>query len=257
MGYQSILVRSSGKVVTVTLNRPREHNALNPAMLEEIQAAMDAAESDAAVRAIVVEGQAGTFCTGLDFQNVLAGASDRETVEAGARLYFRTLERFSRSPKIVAAKVDGRVQAGGVGLVAASDFAVCSERSTFQLSEAVLGLMPANLMPFLVRRIGYRQSYMLTLTARTIDARRAAEISLVDEVSAAPEENLRRFLVRLEHVPAKTVDSIKGYFRRLLPLPADSERLAVGQIADMLGDSENLARIAELMREGVWQRSGE
>jgi polyketide biosynthesis enoyl-CoA hydratase PksH len=257
MGYQSILVRSSGKVVTLTLNRPREHNALNRAMLEEIQAAMDAAESDAPVRAIVVEGQAGTFCTGLDFQNVLASRSDRATVEAGARLYFRTLERFSRSSKIVAVRVDGRVQAGGVGLVAASDFAVCSERSIFQLSEAVLGLMPANLMPFLVRRIGYQQSYLLTLTARVIDARRAAEISLVDEVSAAPEENLRRFLVRLEHVPAKTVDAIKGYFRRLLPLPADSERLAVSQIADMLGDSENLARIAELMREGVWQRSGE
>lgn len=256
MAYQSILVRSSAKVLTIVLHRVREHNALNGAVLDEINAALDQAEADAAIRAVIVEGQQGVFCTGMDFSEVLSGPPGREAIEAGARLYFRTLKRFTESPKIVVAKVDGRVQAGGVGLVAASDFAVASERSTFQLSEAVLGLMPANLMPFLVRRIGYQQSYLLTLTARQIDARRAAEISLVDEVAAQPEENLRRFLVRMEHVPAKTVGSIKGYFRKLLPL-ADSEQLAVAQIADMLGDAENLARIAELMREGVWQRPGD
>ncbi len=253
MAYESILVRSSGRVVTVVLNRLARHNALNRSLLEEIHAAMDTAEADPAVRAIVIEGQPGTFCTGMDFEEVMSGQPGRETIEAGASLYFRVLQRFAESPKIVAVKIDGRVQAGGVGLVAASDFAVCSERSTFQLSEAVLGLMPANLMPFLLRRIGYQQSYLLTLTARQIDARRAAEISLVDEVSTHPDESLRRFLIRLEHVPSKTVDSIKSYFRKILPLPADSERLAVAQIAEMLGDPVNMARIAELMQQGVWQ----
>jgi polyketide biosynthesis enoyl-CoA hydratase PksH len=256
MSYQSILVRVSGKVITIALNRVREHNALNRNLLEEVHAAMDAAEADPAIRAIVIEGQPGTFCTGLDFDDVISGSREREAIEAGARLYFRTLERFARSPKIVAARIDGRVQAGGVGLVAACDFAICSERSTFQLSEAVLGLMPASLMPFLLRRIGFQNAYLLTLTARQIDARQAAAMSLVDEVSAQPEEGLRRFLVRLEHVPPKTVDSIKGYFRRILPLPPESERLAVTQISDMLEDPVNLARISELMRQGVWQRGG-
>src|SRR5438067_329197 len=124
MEYQTILVRSSGKVVTVTLNRPREHNALNRTALEEIHAALDAAEADAAVRAIVIEGRPGTFCTGLDFLEVMSGQPSREGIEDGARLYFRTLERFTRCPKVVVAKIDGDVRAGGVGLVAASDFAI-------------------------------------------------------------------------------------------------------------------------------------
>jgi polyketide biosynthesis enoyl-CoA hydratase PksH len=156
----------------------------------------------------------------------------------------------------VVAKIDGDVRAGGVGLVAASDFAIASEGSRFQLSEAVLGLMPANLMPFLTRRIGFQNAYRLTLTAQQIDARAAAAINLIDEAAAQLDERLRRFLVRIEHVPAKTVDAIKTYFRRLLPLPPDGERLAVAQIADMLEDPDNLSRIAELMQQGVWQGGG-
>jgi polyketide biosynthesis enoyl-CoA hydratase PksH len=253
MAYQSILVRPSGKVLTVVLNRPREHNALNREMLEEMHAALDAAEADGAVRAVVIEGQPGTFCTGLDFAEVMSAQPGREELEAGARLYFRTLERFTQSPKMIVTKIDGQVRAGGVGLVAASDFAICSERSSFQLSEAILGLMPANLMPFLVRRVGFQHAYRLTLSAQQIDARRAAEIALVDEAAPRLEESLRRFLIRIEHVPAKTVDAIKKYFRKLLPLPADSERLAVAQIADLLEDKENLARIMEFMQQGLWQ----
>src|SRR5205823_1720022 len=115
-----------GKLLAVTLARPERHNAINRRLLEELHAALDQAEADPQVRIIALEGQPGVFCTGLDFEAFADGAPNRDAVADTARLYYRTLLRFRQCPKLVACRIDGRVQAGGVGLVAACDYALCS-----------------------------------------------------------------------------------------------------------------------------------
>jgi len=251
----TILTRRLGKVVFLTINRPAEHNALNRVLLDELNQALDGAEADSAIRAVVLEGQPGTFCTGMDFGPMVSGeAPARAEIEEGARLYFRTLRRFASTSKIVVAKVDGKVQAGGVGLVAASDFAICSAVSTFRLSEALLGLLPINLMPFLVRRVGMQKAYWMTLTTQEVNAADARQFGLVDEVAPQVDSSLRRFLMRAERIPEDTVVATKELFAKLLPIPDGFEAMACERLAAMVDNPQNISRIQEFMREGLWQR---
>ena len=90
--------------------------------------------------------------------------------------------------------------AGGVGLVAACDLAVAGPAATFTLSETLWGLLPAMVMPFLVRRVGPQRAFRLTLSAETIDASEAHRIGMVDELAENPEVKLRALERRLSRL---------------------------------------------------------
>jgi polyketide biosynthesis enoyl-CoA hydratase PksH len=188
----------------------------------------------------------------MDFGALVGGpARSRREVEDAARLYFRTLRRLSLTSKVVVCSVDGRAQAGGVGLLAASDYVISTGRSTFRLSEALFGLLPCSVLPFLMRRTGFQKAYWLTLTAQQLDARGAHGIGLVDEVDDDLAAALRRFLLKVERVPEKTVGRMKDYFRRMWFLSERAEAEAVAEITDLLEDEENIRRIAEFVEHGA------
>lgn len=250
--YRNIIVRRDARVLRVQLNRPEQRNSIIPALLVELNAALDEAEAAIDLRAVVVEGHAGFFCTGMDFGAVVeSGERGRQEIEDAARLYFRTLRRLSLTSKVVVCSVDGNAQAGGVGLLAASDYVIGTERSTFRLSEALFGLLPCTVIPFLLRRTGFQKAYQLTLTAQQLDARAALAVGLVDEVDDNLAGALRRFLLKVERVPEKTVGRMKDYFRRMWFLSERAEDEAVAEITDLLGDEENIRRIAEFVEHGA------
>jgi polyketide biosynthesis enoyl-CoA hydratase PksH len=247
---RTMSVRRAGKLATLTLDRPDAHNAIDRTMLNELHAVLDAVEPDLEIRALVIEGKPGLFCTGLDFT---APSNSGSEIEESARLYFQALRRFTTIPKFIIARVEGRVQAGGLGLVAASDFALSSPEATFRLPEVLIGMIPANVMPFLARRTGPHKAYLLSLTADQIDASRAREIGLVDEVSTTLDATQRRLLIRMDRIPEKTIASLKQYMTRMFPLGHDVEDMAVAQVADLLRDPTSVARVRELMHHGLWQ----
>lgn len=250
--YQHIIVRRDARLLRVLLDRPAERNSIIPALLVELNRALDEAEAAGDVRAVVVEGQAGFFCTGMDFGAVVGGGTRRrDEIEDAARLYFRTLRRLSLTSKVVVCLVDGSAQAGGVGLLAASDHVISTGRSTFRLSEALFGLLPCSVIPFLLRRTGFHKAYQLTLTAEQLDARAALAAGLVDEVDDQLGAALRRFLLKVERVPERTVGRMKDYFRRMWFLSERAEDEAVAEITDLLGDEENIRRIAEFVEHGA------
>jgi polyketide biosynthesis enoyl-CoA hydratase PksH len=233
MSYETLLVTESPRVRTFRINRPGARNSINLALLTDLLAALDAAERDPQCRVVVLEGGEGLFCTGMDFAEVVASAS---SMEAGLRdgEYMRVLRRFSLTPKIVIARVDGEVVAGGLGLVAASDLAVATPRSTFSLPEALWGLLPANVLPYLIRRVGFQKSYMMTLTTQKLSAAEAEAIHLVDKMTNEPDEFIRRTLLRLVRLEEETVLELKAYFRRMWIITEEMEAAAVSELSRLL-----------------------
>src|SRR6201999_280988 len=105
-------------------------------MISELHAVLDLCEAAPEVRIVALAGQNGVFCNGMDFREATDTRLDGDAaIEAAVTPFFDLLQRFTQSRKFVAALVDGQVNAGGMGLVAAADFALATPRSSFGLSE--------------------------------------------------------------------------------------------------------------------------
>ena len=117
--------------------------------------------------------------------------------------------------------------AGGMGLVAASDLVFAHSNATFSLSEVLWGLLPAMVMPFLIRRVGYQNAYRLTLTASTINADEARAMYLADEVGEDIESRLQAMTRRLGRVQVETVKDLKNYFRKMWIIDEAMEKTAI------------------------------
>jgi polyketide biosynthesis enoyl-CoA hydratase PksH len=251
MNYKTLLVKDTGGGLIVTINRPSARNSLNTTMLAELNQVLDMAEQNPDCRFVALQGQQGMFCTGMDFQEVsesdAAGEIERLAAQSGKDLaanpFMAILKRFTLSPKIIVTLIDGVVMAGGVGFVAASDLAIATPRSSFTVSEALWGLLPAVVAPFLVRRVGFQAAYRMALTTATVTAARAADIALVDEVCDDPRDCLHRLWLRLSKLKESTVGNLKRYFRDMWIVDEAMETRAVSEISNLLAQPEVLENI--------------
>lgn len=168
----------------------------------------------------------------------VGGEGEDENEAAAARrtggAYFDLLERFTLAPLIVAAAVEGRVAGGGVGLVAACDFVAASEAATFGLPEALWGLLPCCVLPFLIRRVGFAKAYSMALTTRPVSAPEAVACGLADEISEHPGTAIRRLALRADKIDTATIAALKAYSQRLWPLPDDVRDLAVDELGRLM-----------------------
>ena len=187
--YSHLSRTDEGPVATVTLRRPDSHNALNATLIEEVASCFEKLAEDEGVRVVVLTGEGSSFCAGADvgYMRETASLSYEENLEEAGRLADMFLA-VDVLPKPVVARVRGAAIGGGVGLVAAADVAVAGEGARFAFSEVRLGLAPATIAPFVVRKIGYSQARALFLTGERFNARKAQEIGLVHEV--VPEAEL-------------------------------------------------------------------
>lgn len=260
MELSGLRLRRAPRLVQATLCRPEARNALDSRLLRELAAALDEAERDPGCRALVLAGEGGSFCTGMDFAEA-AGAGDGEAgaFRAQAAGYMALLRRFAETRLIVVAKVEGLAAGGGVGLAAASDLVVATPESEFQLPEALWGLLPCCVLPWLVRRTGFHPAYRMALTTQSLGAEAARDCRLVDEVSAAPDEAVRRLLLRSLRVEAPLVGELKRYAGRLWSVSAETERQAVEELCRLVARPEARAALAAFVEEGVypWERPPE
>lgn len=176
----------NGGVLTLTIDRPEVRNALSGELMSQIDDAMRAAEADAGVRVVVVTGRGSAFSAGADLtymrkvQAAGAEGNRKDALEMGGLFH-----RIASFPKPVVARVNGPAIGGGVGLMAACDVVVAASSAFFAFSEVRLGLVPAVISPFCIRRLGAATARRLFLTGQRIDAAEAARLGLVDEVVAA------------------------------------------------------------------------
>jgi polyketide biosynthesis enoyl-CoA hydratase PksH len=227
MLYKTLLVKETSDSMTLTLNRMDHQNSINIALLNEINFALDAAEEKLSCRVVILEGQEGLFCTGMDFKEMYPLLEDPEKIRAWTTLYMSTLKRFTITSKIIISKVNGKVIAGGMGLVAASDFVIATPNSTFKLTEALWGLMPAMVAPFLIRRVGTHQAYKMALTCQTMTATQASELHLIDELNDQPDETINQLLQRFIRLDNHIVQELKVYFKKMWIITESMEKTAI------------------------------
>lgn len=257
MTYDTILVAASGPALTVTLNRPARQNALTDLTLAELHAALDAAESLPACRLVVIRGADGHFCTGMDLEEAAGATTRAEGSHSPGAPFFSLLRRFTAIPRVVVSVVDGRAAGGGVGLAAASDFVFASERAQFGLPEALWGLLPCSVAPFLLRRVGFQAAYAMTLSTLPVNARQAERLGLVDEVSADPCVPLHRLASRVSKLEEATIAAAKRHFARLWPISQEVEAAALSEFDDLFSSARVQQAIAGFTGPGrrfPWER---
>lgn len=214
--YETIRVRHDDNVCFVQLYRPAARNAITAQMVGECAAVL-AQCAATNVSVVVLEGLPDVFCFGADFASVSDHAvSGRDDASTAAALY-DVWATLAGGPFVSVAHVQGSVNAGGNGFVAACDIVIAAPAARFSLSELLFGLYPACVMPFLVRRIGLQRANYLAISTQPITAKEAGEWGLVDRVAEASTAELQRHLRRLRRLPRASVAQYKRY---LADLPA-------------------------------------
>jgi methylglutaconyl-CoA hydratase len=175
--------RALGAVARVTLNRPDLHNAFNEVMIQELQSTFAAFNRQSEVRVVVLQAESKSFCAGADlnWMKKMVDYTFEQNVE-DAHALAAMLRTIHDCPKPVIARVHGAAFGGGVGLVAACDMAVAVENATFSLSEVKLGLLPAVISPFVLKKIGSGNAHRYFLTAERFSAAEALRIGLLHEI---------------------------------------------------------------------------
>ena len=186
----SLLTRTDeDQVATVTLARPDAHNALNVALIEELTSCFEEIAEDEGVRVVVLAGEGRSFCAGADigYMRDTAGFTYEDNLDDARRLatMYWTIDEC---PKPLVARVHGAALGGGSGLVAVADVVVAERETRFAFTEVRLGLAPATIAPFVVRKIGASHARSLFLTGERFGAERAQEIGLVHNM--APQDGL-------------------------------------------------------------------
>lgn len=164
-------------ITTITLDSPNNRNALSTQLMRELLAAISDAGDDAQTRVVVLDHTGPVFCSGADLAETAAAAS---TGEMPANIMGDILAAVATCPKPVVAAVRGPARAGGVGLIAAADLAVCAETATFAFSEVRIGVIPALISATVLPRLSPRAAAELYLTGDVFDGSRAAEVGLVN-----------------------------------------------------------------------------
>lgn len=172
-----------GGVLRLSLDRADAKNAISRALVAELTEYLDTAAADASVRILVLAGEGADFCAGADLRDMQAqGAASRDDNRADAvklATLFHSLHAF---PRPTIARVQGNAFGGGVGLAAACDFAIVDSNARFAFSEVLLGILPAIISPYVVRRIGETNARRLFLTGERFDAATALAIGLASEI---------------------------------------------------------------------------
>ena len=186
MSYELIKVEEKGRVGLITLNRPKQLNALSPQLMQEVGAALQAYDADESIGAIVITGSEKAFAAGAD----IAAMKDYSYMDAYMADYItRDWEHIRRIRKPVIAACAGYALGGGNELAMMCDIVIAAENARFGQPEINLGVMPgAGGTQRLPRAVGKAKAMEMCLTARTIDAQEAERSGLVSRV--VPTEKL-------------------------------------------------------------------
>ncbi|HSK14703.1 MAG TPA: enoyl-CoA hydratase-related protein [Gaiellaceae bacterium] len=221
----ALRIERDGPVLRVTIAKPERRNAFDAALIAELTEAF-AAVADA--RAVVLAGDGPSFCAGADveWQRASVDLSYDENVTDALRLY-RMLEAIDECPAPVVARIQGFALGGGSGVAACADVVVAAEDAVFGFTEVRLGIVPAVISPFVLRRIGGGPARRYFLTGERFDAEAALRIGLVHEIAPDPDEAVARVV---EHLLAGGPEAVRAAKRLVRDRPGgeDAAQLAAG-----------------------------
>ena len=232
-------------VALLTLNRPRQYNALSGAVLQALHAELDAIAADPAVRVVMITGAGNAFCAGHDLKEMRESCT-RAEIDALFASCISMMQKLQALPLPVIAVVNGLATAAGCQLVAQCDLAVAADSARFAVSGVNLGLFCSTPAVPLSRNIGRKRAAEMLFTGDFIDAATALDWGLVNRLAPRAQlmETAHEFANNLKAKPRETLALGKALFYRQLEAPlADAYRDASSTIC------ANMA--ADVAREGV------
>jgi len=186
--FKTLAVRRDGGVLHVTLNRPEVRNAMSLAMVRELRVLLGQAEMKADVRAIVLRGAGGHFCAGADLSDMAAARmklqDNPRALEETNAAFGELCVAYASTGIATVAVVEGTCMGGGFGLACVADVALAGDTAAFRLPETSLGVVPAQIAPFLVERLGYAEAKRLAVTGARLNPAEALAVRLVHGVHA-------------------------------------------------------------------------
>lgn len=227
--YQAILLSAADGVATLTLNRPERRNPIGPVMTNELLWALEDATADDSIRSIVVTGAGKSFCAGGDFSQMTGGGDSAALPPKGDFKDLLLALFYAKKPVI--ARVNGHAMGGGLGIVAASTFAVAGASAKLGTPEIDVGLFPFQILAVLERVMARRRLVEMMFFGGRLTAEEAAEAGLVNR--AVPDAELD--------------EAVRHYTRLIASKSPMTVRLGLEALrdADGLGLSEKLPILFE------------
>lgn len=236
------LERGVGRIL---LNRPERHNAFNEEVLDELLGAFDRLAKDPAARVVLLEGAGPSFSAGADLEWMRAmGEATTDENRASARRMAGLFETIDRCPKPVVAKVHGAALGGGCGLVCAVDIAVAGPKAVFGFTEIRVGILPAVISPFAIRRLGESQARARFLTGSRFGAEEAFRIGMVHALADDLDAEVDRTVQALLQGAPRAQAGCKELVRHVAALPREAQ-------LDYTIEQATASRAADEGREGM------
>lgn len=206
-GLQTLALQQQDFILYITLNRPEQRNAMSELMVRELMQVFAAIHDDLTLRVVVLRGAGGHFCAGGDIKD-MAGLRVQAMTDGNTEAYIRfnrsfgaLIEQVNHAPQVVIVILEGAVLGGGFGLACVSDIALSRDNAQFGLPETGLGVIPAQIAPFVVQRIGLTQARRLALLGNRFDGNEALRLGIVHHIFAdddALKDNLQQTLNQIK-----------------------------------------------------------
>ena len=256
------LIIQPGPVTTVTLNRPEVRNAFNDVLIRELTEWARGVPQDGSVRAVVLQGAGPVFCAGADlnWMSKVAGYSHDENV-TDVRLAADLFDTIDSLPLPLIGRIHGAALGGGAGLAAVCDVVVATHDTIFGFTEVTLGIVPATISPYVVRKVGLSAARDVCLSGVRFSAARARELGLVHDVVGATEldDAIARRVEQFHHAAPGAVAATKRLLREIHGRrPADVRPLTVEVIATQRASAEGQEGMKAFLekRRPNWAREG-
>lgn len=207
-----------GAQATLILNRPEVKNAINLQMIREITRTFEMLNGEKEIKIINLTSRGENFCSGADlnWMKESINQSEEELTKESLELagLFRTIWE---SDAVTISSVKGQIPGGGIGLLAAADFVVAERSSTLTFSEVKLGLIPATIAPYVLRKVGFSRASDWMMTGRPIDTSEARESGLIQRIceDGLLVETTKQLIKELLSHSFKAVKGVKDSLRKL------------------------------------------
>lgn len=254
MSYNTIELSTDARgVATLTLSRPDKHNALSAEMMAEITKASKSLAADDAVRAVILAAKGKSFCAGADLNWMRAqAAQDRAGKISEARVLANMLSSLNSLPKPLIGRIEGNAYGGGIGLMAVCDVVVAVEGLRFALTETKLGLIPATIGPFVLRRMSETYARQVFFTAKPFGTELAVRSGLISSVCVAGNMDvaIEAEIAPILQAAPGAVAAAKHLLKQMQGCrDEDDIELTVNALADRWETSEAQQRIAAFLKE--------
>ena len=246
MSASPLLVEVADGVARLTLNRPEVRNALNAALLAELETALSRLGAEPGTRVVVIRGAGDrAFCAGADLRHVGDRGTTLQARESFGGLA-RILERMARMRTPIIAQVHGYALAGGCGLAAGADIVIAADDALFGLPEIKVGLLPLIVMAPILRAVGRKRAMLMIMSGEPVSAREACEMGLASRVVPRAE---------LDATVAALARTLAGYSPAALGLAKEAAATApdmeYGAALRYLRELLTLVALSDDAREGI------